>query len=96
MPKSQPQTVALPRVVDLDALDDIRETLLEALHSGPVEVAAGAVERVSTNALFMLLSAAETARRAQVEFSISGASDVMAASIEKLGLAPSFASVLKG
>lgn len=96
MSKSQPQTVALPRVVDLDALDAVRETLIEALHAGPVTVTAEGVERVSTNALFMLLSAAETARRAQVEFSISGASDVMASSIEKLGLTPSFASVLKG
>lgn len=96
MPKSASQSVALPRVLDLDALDDIRETLIEALHSGPVEVAAQAVERVSTNALFMLLSAAETAKRSGVAFSISGASDVMVGSIEKLGLSPSFASVLKG
>lgn len=96
MSKSQPQSVALPRVVDLDALDEVRERLLEALHSGPVEVVASAVERVSTNAIFMLLSAAETASRSGVEFSIAGASDVMAASIEKLGLGPSFASVLKG
>jgi anti-anti-sigma regulatory factor len=96
MPKSQLQSVALPRVVDLDALDEIRETLIDALHSGPVDVVAGSVERVSTNALFMLLSAAETAKRSGVAFSISGASDTMSGSIEKLGLAPSFAPVLKG
>ncbi len=96
MPKSEPHSVTLPRVVDLDALDQIRETLIEALHAGPVEVSAGAVERVSTNALFMLLSAAETAKRSGTEFTISGASNVMRGSIEKLGLAPSFAPVLKG
>lgn len=95
MSKSQPQSVALPRVVDLDAIDEVRETLIEALHSGPVDVEAGAVERVSTNALFMLLSAAETARRSGVAFSITGASEVMANAIDKLGLAPSFASVFK-
>ncbi|WP_196260726.1 STAS domain-containing protein [Pelagibacterium limicola] len=96
MPKSKPQSVSLPRVVDLDAIDDVRDTLLEALHAGPVEIVAGAVERVSTNALFMLLSAAQTAARSGTEFSISGASDALLGSIEKLGLAPSFAAVLKG
>lgn len=96
MPKSQPQSLALPRIVDLDALDEIRETLIEALHAGPVEVKADAVERVSTNALFMLLSAAETARRAKYAFSITGASDVMRNAIDKLGLEPVFAPVLKG
>lgn len=96
MPKSQAQPVALPRVVDLDAIDEVRETLIEALQSGPVEVVAQAVERVSTNGLFMLLSAAETARRSGGEFFISGASDVMVGSIEKLGLMPDFAPVLKG
>jgi len=96
MAKTQVQSVALPRIVDLDALDDIRETLLDALHSGPVDVSADAVERVSTNALFMLLSAAETARQAKFSFTISRASDTMAASIEKLGLTPAFAPVLKG
>jgi anti-anti-sigma regulatory factor len=96
MSKSQPQSVALSCVVDLDAIDEVRESLLEALNSGPVEIVAGAVERVSTNALFMLLTAAETARRAGVDFSIAGVSDAMAASIEKLGLGPSFAPVLKG
>lgn len=96
MSKPQIQSVALPRVVDLDALDEIRETLIEALHAGPVDISGEAVERVSTNALFMLLSAAETARLAKVSFSISKASDVMRASIDKLGLGTVFAPVLKG
>lgn len=96
MVKSQAQSVALPRIVDLDALDEIRETLIEALHAGAVEVTADKVERLSTNALFMLLSAAETARQADFPFSIVKASDVMRASIEKLGLEPVFAPVLKG
>jgi hypothetical protein len=42
MAKTQVQSVALPRIVDLDALDDIRETLLDALHSGPVDVSGDA------------------------------------------------------
>jgi anti-anti-sigma regulatory factor len=96
MPKSQTQSVALPRVVDLDALDEIRETLLDALLAGSIDINASAVERVSTNALFMLLSAAETARKANFSFTISDASTVVTAAIEKLGLAPVFEPVLKG
>ncbi|MCD7061354.1 STAS domain-containing protein [Pelagibacterium xiamenense] len=96
MPKSQAQSVELPRIVDLDALDEIRETLLGALQAGPVDIDAQAVDRVSTNALFMLLSAAETAKQAKFTFTISRASDVMRASIEKLGLNDNFAPVLKG
>lgn len=96
MAKPQIQSVALPRIVDLDALDDIRETLLDALHAGPVEVTADAVERVSTNALFMLLSAAETARKAKFDFSITHTSDAVRAAISKLGLNDAFAPALKG
>jgi len=96
MAKAQVQAVALPRVVDLDALDDIRDTLLEALQTGPVAVNAEAVERISTNALFMLLSANETARQAKFTLSIDAASTQVRAAIEKLGLGPAFAPVLKG
>ena len=96
MAKSQTQSVALPRIVDLDALDDIRETLLDALHAGPVDVSADQVERVSTNALFMLLSAAETAKQSKFAFTISKASEVVTGSIKKLGLEDAFAPVLKG
>lgn len=96
MAKSQVQSVALPRIVDLDALDDIAETLIGALSAGPVDVDASGVERVSTNALFMLLSAAQTAEKAKFTFTISGASTAVAAAIEKLGLKPAFEPVLKG
>lgn len=96
MGKPAAQSVALPRIVDLDALDEIRDTLIGALHSGPIQITAGAVERISTNAVFMLLSAAESARRSDQDFSISEPSTVLRASIEKLGLAPAFAPVFKG
>ncbi|WP_158541675.1 STAS domain-containing protein [Pelagibacterium lacus] len=85
------QSVALPRIVDLDALDALREALLDALHAGPVEISAAAVERMSTNGLFMLLSAAETARRAGSELSIVKTSDAVRAAIARLGLAEAFA-----
>jgi anti-anti-sigma regulatory factor len=92
----QPRTVALPAVVDLDALDAVRDGLADALETGPVRVDGRAVERVSTNALLMLISAAESARRNSFGFSISGASVPMLAAIDRLGLAPSFAGLMKG
>ncbi len=88
--------LALPAVVDLDALDPIRDWLLEAIEEGPVAVSGAAVERVSTNALFMLISAAETAKRNSVAFAISGASAPTKAAIERLGLESAFSGLMKG
>jgi anti-anti-sigma regulatory factor len=88
--------VALPPVVDLDALDDVRDGLLAAMEHGPVIVSGAAVERVSTNALLMLISAAETARRNNFAFAIATASPAMLAAIERLGLAGNFAAMIKG
>ena len=93
---AQGKTVALPAVVDLDALDIVRDGLIDAVELGPVEVDARQVERVSTNALLMLISAAETARRNSFPFSLSGASAPMLAAIERLGLNASFSSLMKG
>ena len=62
MTKQAKQTVALPEVIDLDAIDGIRDVLIDALEEGPVTIQASAVERVSTNALLLLVSAAEAAR----------------------------------
>jgi|SRR5690606_36120302 len=91
-----PAAVALPRVVDLDALEPVRAALLDALARGPVRVEAGAVERIATNALFLLLCAGETARRAETGFTIGAASAAMEAAIARLGLGPAFAPYLEG
>jgi anti-anti-sigma regulatory factor len=88
--------VALPAIIDLDALDPIRDRLIDAIEQGPVTVVAGGVERVSTNALLMLLSAAETARRNNFSFEIAGTPAPMAAAIERLGLAEYFSPITKG
>lgn len=90
------KVVALPAIVDLDALDFVRDGLNEALDMGPVIVDASQVERVSTNALFMLISAAETAKRNSVTFAISGASAPIKAAIERLGLESAFSGLMKG
>jgi anti-anti-sigma regulatory factor len=88
--------VALPPVVDLDALDGVRDRLLEAIETGSVTVAAEKVERLSTNGLLLLLSAAETAKRNKFGFEIAGASASMRMAIDRLGLGPGFAPLLRG
>ena len=90
------KVVALPAIVDLDALDFVRDGLIDAIEEGPVSISAGAVERVSTNALFMLISAAETARRNQFDFAIKQPSAALVAAIERLGLEAQFSGIIRG
>jgi anti-anti-sigma regulatory factor len=87
--------VALPAVVDLDALEDVRDSLLAAA-GGNVVVNGEAVERISTNALLLLVSAAETARRNESAFAIATASPAMLAAIDRLGLTSAFSAMLRG
>lgn len=90
------KTVALPAIVDLDALDGVRDRLLDVIETGPVRINAAAVERIATNALLMLLSAAETARKGGFGFEIASPSGAMAAAIERLGFGPHFAPLTRG
>lgn len=90
------KSVALPAIIDLDALDGIRDGLIDAIEEGPVTVAAGAVERVSTNALFMLISAAETARRNHFDFAIEQPSAAFMTAVERLGLNAQFSGMIRG
>ncbi|WP_240231015.1 STAS domain-containing protein [Devosia lacusdianchii] len=90
------KSVALPAIVDLDSLDGIRDGLVDAIEEGPVTVSAGDVERVSTNALFMLISAAETARKNQFDFAIEQPSAALMAAIERLGLGAQFSGMIRG
>ena len=55
MAQARKKSVTLPAIVDLDALDHIRDELIDAVEHGAVAVKAAGVERVATNALFMLL-----------------------------------------
>lgn len=96
MTQTRTSTVALPAIVDLDALDRVRDQLIDAVEAGPVTVVAADVERVSTNALLMLVSAAETARRNNFAFEVAGASAPMLAAVDRLGLAESFAGIARG
>jgi anti-anti-sigma regulatory factor len=93
---AQGKIVALPSVVDLDALDVVRDRLIDAVELGAVEVDASKVERVATNVLLMLISAAETSRRNSFPFAIAGTSAPMLAAIDRLGLTGSFSPLMKG
>ncbi len=90
------RSISLPAVVDLDALDIVRDGLIEAVELGAVTVEASRVQRIATNALLMLVSAAETAKRNEYSFAITGASAPMQAAIERLGLDGSFSGLMKG
>jgi anti-anti-sigma regulatory factor len=88
--------VTLPASIDLDAIEGVRDSLMDALDAGPVSISGAEVERVSTNALIMLISAAETARRNSFAFDIADVSAPMGAAIERLGLSAQFAGMMKG
>ena len=96
MSKKADKSIALPAVIDLDSLDGIRDGLLDAIEEGSVTLGGGAVERVSTNALFMLISAAETARRNHFEFAIEQPSAALTTAIERLGLGDQFSGMMRG
>jgi hypothetical protein len=95
MARTASKRIVLPAVVDLDSLDGIRDGLIDALEVGAVNVEAGAVERVATNALFMLMSAAETARQHNFAFSIETPSSAMLAAIDRLGLDGHFQGMIR-
>ncbi|KKB07618.1 STAS domain-containing protein [Devosia chinhatensis] len=85
----------LPAIIDLDAIDAIRDRLADALEEGSVTVSGAGVERVSTNGLLLLVSAAETARRNHFEFAIATPSAAMGAAIERLGLSAQFSGMMR-
>ena len=96
MAQARSKSIALPAIIDLDSLDPIRDELVDAIDAGTVTVKAAAVERVATNALFMLLSAAETARRNTHAFTVSEPSEAFLAAISRLGLGSQFTGILEG
>ncbi|HTJ56616.1 MAG TPA: STAS domain-containing protein [Devosiaceae bacterium] len=96
MAKAPQNTVELPAVVDLDTLDGVRDGLVAAIERGPSTVSGAAVERISTNALLILLSGAESARRNNFAFKLKNVSAPMQAAIDRLGFGERFQPLMKG
>lgn len=96
MAEATPQDLVLPPVVDLDALEHLRELLLDSIGQGAVVLDGSQVERIVTNALVMLLAGAETARRCDSSLKLKSASDAMTHAVERLGMQAHFAEMIKG
>ena len=100
MAEAQTKTLDLPAIVDLDILDSIRDNLIEVIdlieQEGSLEINAQKVERVATNALLMMLSAARSAEQEGVSFFIKDPSVQMSGAIDRLGLNDNFTPLFKG
>ncbi len=89
------KSIILPEIFDLDVSDKLKDDLLEHFEEGDVELDASSVQRVATNSLLMLISAAKTAQQTNVGFTILNPSEPMRGAIERLGLVENFASFIK-
>ncbi|MGE5503587.1 MAG: STAS domain-containing protein [Actinomycetota bacterium] len=82
--------VDLPAVLDLPAAADLRDTLLDALardSAAEVALKAGAVERLSTACVQVVLAAAAGFAAAARHIEIDGPSEAMVLTFRHLGLA---------
>ena len=91
MASAQVATIDLPESLDLNAADEVRAQLLERIGHDPVAVNASAVQRVATNALLMLLSAAHSAKRRGSGLVFAVTSSGFDDAVAKLGLQAAFA-----
>ena len=96
MSDTQSKQIDLPAIADIGAVDELRDEMLEALNAGDLEINLAHVERVSTNALFMLLSAAQTAKNHNYQLMLSAPSEHLYSALETLGLESAFAPLMKG
>ncbi len=96
MSAANEQSYHLPGVMDVDALDAVRDWLGGAIERGDVELNASEVTRVVTNALLMLVSAAHSAAKSNFAVSICDPSQPLLEAIERLGMGEIFSKLLKG
>ncbi len=90
------QTFDLPSVVDVDAMDAMRDWLLGAIELGDIKLDGAKVSRVATNALLMLVSAAQTANKNNFAFSIVNPSEALGEAVERLGMGEIFSKIVEG
>ena len=88
--------VRLPPIVDLDSLEDLRDQILDEIGQGSLTIDASSVDRVGTNALFAILSAAASARNANTELTLRAPSAPMQSAIDRLGLTEHFVELTRG
>jgi anti-anti-sigma regulatory factor len=93
---STERLIELPQVLDLDALEAARAQLADAMEADAVAIDAAHLERIATNGVLLLLSAATTARRLGIGFRIGGATTPLRVAVARLGLGPHFAGLLEG
>jgi len=85
MAAAEAQTFKLPAVIDLDEMDEVREWLVASTGQGNVRLDASGVERCATNALLMLVTAADTARRFGFTLKFAAPSASLRETIGRLG-----------
>ncbi len=90
------KTYDLPAVMDVDALDNVRDWLSEAVGHGNVELNGSQVSRVVTNSLLMLVSASQGAAKNNFNFTICEPSEPFREAIGRLGMNETFSRFLKG
>lgn len=90
------QTFDLPSVLDMDAMDELREWLGSALEIGNVKLNGKAVTRVVTNALLLIASANKTAEQNKFAFGVHEASAALKEAVERLGMGKIISPIFKG
>lgn len=90
------QLFDLPSVVDVDAMDELREWLGSALEIGDIQLNASAVTRLVTNALLMLVSAKNTADINKISLTITNPSEAFNEAVQRLGMGDIVNPILGG
>jgi chemotaxis protein CheX len=80
----------LPQVLDLTEARGLRDDMMALLQNGTIVLDAGAVERMSTPCVQVLLAAGHAAEAANSQFQIVNASDCFQAAVADLGLQSRF------
>jgi anti-anti-sigma regulatory factor len=90
------QAFELPSVLDIDAMDELRDWLTSALEVGNIRLNGSAVVRVVTNALLLLVSANQSALKNNLTFCVCDPSPALCEAVDRLGLTDIFSDFLEG
>ncbi len=85
--------ILLPRILDIPAAADLRETVLEMVEPEmTVAIQSDAVEQVTTPGIQMLLAVAAFVERKKAKFTVTKPSDGLVDGFSELGLFPQLMS----